>query len=252
MRVKLLSDLHLEGNSYNYQNHGEDVLVLAGDIHNRNRHDSIIRQIPATVRVILVAGNHEYYRGEFNHVNEFLTGLQVKYPNFTFLNNSSVTIDGVEFFGGTMFTDFGLYGESNKPLAAIDASRGIADFYHIKKIGSDGTERIWNTLDHLSEHTKFVRELDHWLTTTEGKKRVVVSHFVPSAQAIDPQFANSNLNPYFTAEMDRFMGLVDYWFAGHTHTSFDRDIHGTRLVINPKGYGKENTHGFKPDLVIEI
>ena len=60
-------------------------------------------------------------------------------------------------------------------------------------------------------------------------------------------------NPCFASRLD---GLIEasgpaLWVHGHTHTSFDYRIAGTRVVCNPKGYGTENT-AFDPGLVVEI
>ena len=254
MRLRILSDLHCEGYTHIYEYAGEDVLILAGDIHTRNRHEELISQVPEKVKIVLVAGNHEYYRGIYEDVNEYLFGLETKYPNFKYLHNNATAIDGVEFFGGTMYTDFGLYGEDLKYEAELMAGRGINDFYVSRKFTgeADGATRMWSTRDHTEQHHKFCYELEGWLKSTEGKKRVVVSHFVPTPQAIHPRWGQNMLNPYFTANMERFMGWEGMWFAGHTHDSADVMVGDTRVVINPKGYGVENKEGFSDHLIFEI
>lgn len=253
MKIRLLSDLHLEGYRYKHTHEGEDVLVLAGDIHTRNRHEEVISQVPSTVQIVLVAGNHEYYHSVFEDVNEHLKSLETKYPNFKFLNNESATINGVEFFGGTMFTDFTLDGWSQRPYVEIDAQRFVADFKVVaKRAFSDPGWEMWNPSDHKAEHDRFVNELSGWIDRTEGKRRVVVSHFVPTPQAIHPRWKASSLNGYFTADMERFMGWEGLWLFGHTHDSADVMIGDTRCVCNPRGYGQENAAGFNPLLIIEV
>jgi len=88
LRIRLLSDLHCEGYPYYYEYAGEDIVVLAGDIHTQNRHGFVLDQIPINVKVLLVAGNHEYYGGIFEDVNDKLKALENTYHNLTFLNNS--------------------------------------------------------------------------------------------------------------------------------------------------------------------
>lgn len=230
----------------------EDVVVLAGDIHTRYRHEEIIRQIPSEVQIIFVAGNHEYYKSEFNAVNEFFHNLQAKYPNFAWLNNERFIYKGVDFYGGTMYTDFGLYGEASKPLVKIDCAHGINDFY-VTAIEVDGEVRRWTVEDHEREFRKFERGLKHWIKESEGsEKRVVVSHFAPSPKTIAPQYQGSNINPYFTCDMERYMGWEGMWLYGHTHSSGDVMIGDTRVIANPKGYGNENARGYNPHLVLEI
>lgn len=253
MKLRLLSDLHCEGFQYEYHHKGEDVLVLAGDIHTKCRHDKLITQVPEHVQIMFVAGNHEYYHGTFEAVNEYLSGLQDKYKNFHFLNNNSAHYGGVEFFGGTMYTDFSLCGPALSNKAAEAASKGINDFYSSKRL-INGQRRPWTVADHVSEHGKFKEGLQGWLNRTNGSKRVVVSHFVPSPKAIHPRWggASSLLNSYFTADMEHMMGWEGLWLYGHTHDSGDNMVGGTRVVGNPKGYGNENEKEFNDSLILEI
>lgn len=244
----------MEGFHFTYEYKGEDILVLAGDIHTRNRHEHIVMQVPESVQILFVAGNHEYYHGIFEEVNEQLRGLSKQYPNFHFLNNSSVKIEGVDFFGGTMYSDFGLYGEDLKKEGEAMSERGINDFYSTRRFAGtpDGKCRMWSTKDHLEEHNTFRRELQGWIKHTEGGKRVVISHFVPSRQAIHPRWKDSLLNTYFTCNMEQFMGWEGLWLYGHTHDSSDFMVGDTRVVGNPRGYGAENAGGFNEDLILEI
>ena len=47
------------------------------------------------------------------------------------------------------------------------------------------------------------------------------------------------------------MGRAALWIHGHTHTAFDYDVRGTRVVCNPRGYPHETT-GFDPALVVTV
>ena len=252
MKLRLLSDLHLEMNSYRYEPIGEDVLVLAGDIHTRNKHHlDILNLVPESTQILLVAGNHEYYRSVFEDVNAYLKSLEQTYPNLTFLNNSSTTVNGIPVYGGTMYTDFGLTGD---PLSEFDAGRNINDFYLTQvRVGKDET-RKWTTNDHKEEHEKFCRGLKFFLADGSGAdKRIVVSHFVPSMQLSHPRWRMSALNPYFVSDMTRFMGWDGLWLCGHTHDCGHGQVGGTELWCNPYGYGngKENPH-FNNELLLEI
>lgn len=260
MKIRLLSDLHLEGNKYYYDYKGEDVVVLAGDIHTQGRHAWLLDQIPSNVEVIMVAGNHEYYGAVYEFVNSAITDLEQTYPNFHFLQNESLMIGDVDFFGGTMFTDFNLYGHADR--SAAFARNGIADFSWIScmnEIPEDfdmsyyhPLERLWTTDDHVAEHRRFSRELYKWIEDTAPGKRVVISHFVPHVECSDPKFANSPLNPYFITDMRKYFEGINLWLFGHTHASCDKVIDGCRLVCNPHGYGSENKSGFNNDLIVEI
>ena len=259
MKIKLLSDLHMEGKYFKYKNHGEEVIFLVGDIHTRNRHYDLLDQIPKDIEIYIVAGNHEYYNKEFNAVNKYLESLSTPdiigncYPNVTFLNNKAAWLkDGTAVFGGTMFTDFELDGLTNQWFAEHDASRFIADFAYIHTIGKHYEQRRWTIQDHKEQHEIFKKELRAWLTATEGKRRIVATHFMPTRHSVHPRFDNSNLNPYFTADMTPFMGWEGFWFHGHGHDTFDYMIEETRVLANPRGYGLENLGGFKEDFILEI
>ena len=251
MKIRILSDLHLEGGEldYTYKHVGEDVVILAGDIHTQGRHDCILKKIPRDVEVFMVAGNHEYYRGSFDHANSAMKNFEDTYPNFHFLLDQSITFKGVDFFGGTMYTDLQLYGID--PMVEIEVKHGINDFMWINK-NRKGAFSPWRIEDHKSCHEKFCYELQGWLGRTEGCKRVVISHFVPTAQAIDPQYRMSRLNPYFTSDMERFMGWEGLWVFGHTHSSYEGMLGDTRLVCNPKGYGHYENRMFDEELIVEI
>jgi predicted phosphodiesterase len=257
VKIRLLSDLHLEGNRFYYEYAGEDIVVLAGDIHTQGRHDWLLDQIPANVKILFVAGNHEYYGAVFETVNNYFYELQAQYPNFYFLDNEAIHINGIDFFGGTMFTDLNLYGDA--ATASILAKRGIADFSWISKLTGEppdfdnftSQERVWTTDDHRQQHADYCAKLQAWLEQP-AEKRVVISHFVPHAAVSDPKFAGSQLNPYFISDMEQYFDAVDVWLFGHTHHSCDTVINGCRFVCNPHGYGAENSSGFRKDLIVEV
>jgi len=44
---------------------------------------------------------------------------------------------------------------------------------------------------------------------------------------------------------------VALWIHGHTHTSVDFELNGTRIISNQRGYPREES-GFQPFLVIDL
>ena len=241
MKIRILSDLHLEGYDFQYVAGEEEVLILAGDIHSRNRHQQFIDTIPAHIQILMVAGNHEFYDNSITNVKNYLNNIPN--PNFTFLDNDIISIRDVSFFGGTMFTDFQLYGMNDSWFAKSHARRGIADFTYIKD---------WNTEKHIKEHELFCRELAFFIHITEGRKRVVISHFMPSEKCCDTKFAGSIMNPYFATNMEDKMGWEGLWVHGHGHSSVDYMEGDTRVLCNPRGYDTENKYGFIDNLIVEI
>ena len=258
MKIRILSDLHLEGAFFGYDHQGEDILILAGDISTANHKgifELLIENVPSHVEIYFVPGNHEYYHGVFELQNRYFEQLQGKFPNFTFLNNLGVTYKGFEFFGGTMFTDFNLDGETQSWFARNAAKDMIADFYHIetsKDYAETKLLRNWNVQDHIEQFRIFERNFKTWIANTEGKRRIVISHFMPHQVCVAERFVGSTMNPYFTCDMEKYFGLMEYWFAGHGHNSIDITINETRLIMNPRGYGIENRNNFNADLIVEI
>lgn len=249
MKIKLLSDLHMEmGYLYSYKKHDEDVVVLAGDISAYNKHyKHILYQIPDDMPIILIAGNHEYYGSSIQTVNGKLNELAARNPNVHFLNNTSCVIGGIDFFGGIMRTDLSLDGDIEKSVHY--AGQYINDFRHTEV---DATGRLFTPQDHIAEFKLFEQELIKWLDTPRSDPKVVLSHFIPHPEAIATKYLGSPVNPYFTQDMSKYMGWKGAWMFGHTHTSFDFMEGDTRVVCNPKGYGRENEMGFVEDLIIEL
>src|SRR5262245_53315371 len=111
MRIITYSDLHLEfGASWIIPPDADaDVLILAGDIITfRNYHPLELLLKNWNKPVLYVIGNHEYYtRTPMSEEEErFRQWLRSIFPNVTLLLDEEITIDGVHFFGGTMWTDF--------------------------------------------------------------------------------------------------------------------------------------------------
>ena len=265
-KIKILSDLHIEFQKFDYIPSGEDILILAGDVHVRNQHEDFISQIPKGIEILFVKGNHETYGGIHEDVIDFFKGLEKKSQNFHFLENSSYEIDDLVFFGGTGYTDFCLYGKESQYIHSIVAQNRINDFLYSKKRNLNYKTKTfldveyvpgfstWSAEDHLNEHKKFVKALRKFLYKdyADHPKKIVVSHFLPSEMSIDPKYAGSNVNPYFAANLERFFGKsVPLFVHGHTHRSSDYVLKNTRVICNPKGYRGEN-RDFDLNLIVEI
>ena len=88
---------------------------------------------------------------------------------------------------------------------------------------------------------------------------IVVTHHLPSFDSIHPMFHRSGvnaLNPGFYSSLDYLLVEqdIDYWFHGHSHATVEYEIAGTKVRMNPLGYGNvgvENS-GFNPNWRIEV
>lgn len=252
MKILTYSDLHLEfkGNElYPDDSYSADLLVLAGDIMLFNEPHKLIEFLKKwSGPVIYVAGNHEYYRGQGieednRNFKEFLKGVYS--PTIWFLNNESVTINGIEIFGGTLWTDF----NNSDKNAMLYAASGMSDFRVIPNFNPTESVRL---------HQQFLDKFTPWLEQTKGKKRMVITHHAPVWNP-DTKFGGSPLTPAFNSlDMTQVIkdNEIDLWIYGHTHESHDEIVHGTRVVSNPRGYpmysGSYECKDFDPRFKVEL
>jgi predicted phosphodiesterase len=243
MKIRLLSDIHQEfyEDKSLYDNKGEDVLVLAGDIAVGAKNCiEAVRKFALgslTKHVIYVSGNHEYYGNDMDAFNKEVSEA-FKGSNVHFLNPGAVSIEGVTFIGATLWSNFG-----QDHWAELACRSGINDFYVIPKFSTG------KCADLYEEHEEFIKGT---YAATEGKK-VIVTHFLPDHACISQQYRGpSAINHYFANNLGNWIsGLSDtpLWLFGHTHDNVDLMIGDTRTIANPYGYNQN--HNYK-EMIIEV
>lgn len=277
MRILVLSDLHLElaseyavpdGTSY-------DAVVLAGDIHAPVRKAVRWAQEHEAFGdrpVILVPGNHEFYRAEMSTELDSMRKA-ARGSNVQVLARDVVVIGGVRFVGAILWTDFALPvsqpdgARTSNVERAVEASSVVMNDYRMIRVanvdadrrpGLERGERLLTAPDTMRMHG-----IDrHWLggqtqTSFEGPT-VVVTHHAPAAGSIAKRYAADWSTPAFVSALPQpFFAEVDVWIHGHTHTSFDY-VQGQRcrVVSNPRGYRLKDSSfenpEFAPGLVVEV
>jgi hypothetical protein len=172
------------------------------------------------------------------------------------LDDDEIIFDGVRFLGTTLWTDFMLFGESEKRAAAIqEALKFMRDFSRIRI--DDADERLFSPADSAALFDIHARWLDRKLAEPYAGPTVVITHHAPSRKSIHPRFADSLLNACFVSDAER---LADgtracLWVHGHTHDSFDYVLNGTRVVCNPRGYAQDGVNEnpqFDANFLVEI
>lgn len=257
IKIRVLSDLHMDHHRFNYVPLDEDVVVLAGDIDRGFQGVAwALDSIPETTPVIYVPGNHEYDHAEHYDVEQRMRE-HVSGTNVHLLLNESIIIQDTLFVGGTMWSDFNLFGIGERWFVCQAAKNGVSDFF-CQRIWDDAKqhERGWSVEDAVSEFEKFEKLLMQELTTKrehcpDVSARVVVSHFVPHWNSVAQRYRKQAITAYFTSDMSRYMHLCDLWIHGHTHDPYDYMLGDTRVVCNPRGYVAENTR-FDPYFTVEI
>lgn len=242
MKIITYSDLHLEfGSGWCLPRDVDgDMMILSGDIITFKNYEPLSCFLKDWNKPVLyVTGNHEYYTGRSmgREDESFRRWLAENHLNVNFLLDDSISIDGVHFFGGTMWTDF---ADAN-PVAMQTARQSMNDFRLIKK--ADGLS--FAPQDTINLHNNFVKSLGNWFESGLAGPHVVISHHAP---VINPntQFKNSPLMPAFNsldmAEMiQRYQPAL--WVYGHTHECDDQIIGKTRIISNQLGY--PNGQGFE-------
>jgi predicted phosphodiesterase len=254
VKIALASDLHVEFGDINLVNtSGADLLILAGDIcmlkdldkqserGDRSR-NFFLRVSQNWPRTLYVMGNHEHYSGDFAKGTErFRSFCEVHHiTNITLLDKQMVTIDGYDFFGGTLWTDF----NSMDSMTMHNAATAMNDYQAVKN--TDDTVS-WKFLPKhaLRDHTRMVGYLQTCMDTYRESGRtdnrvVVITHHAPSRKSIHEKYAHDALmNGNFYTDMDAFIESnpqIQLWVHGHMHDPFDYEVGSTRVVCNPRGY----------------
>ena len=247
MKLHILSDLHTEFADFVPPDTEADAVILAGDIGVGV--ESIrwaARHFPVQP-VICVPGNHEYYGHDIGLTAE----LEAAAPeNITVLSDDVLVLDGVRFFGSTLWTDFKLHGEGEAWFARRRARQSMHDFV---RIGQGGHRfRPEDSVElHEASRTWLVSQLEQ---AFDGPT-VVVTHHLPASKSIAPRYANDPLNPAFASRLESLIEKYQpaLWIHGHTHDPCDYELFQTRVVCNPRGYpGEHGRAGFKPDLTVVV
>jgi len=236
MRIQLASDLHLDLLAAAWPQErlvapapGADVLVLAGDIDHGLR--AIERFARWPVPVLYVAGNHEFYGGQWERLRAQLRraaeGTAVR-----FLDNDTVTLGGVRFLGSTLWTDYTSCGRSTaEAMAAAEAF--LLDHRRIQTRSG-----LFTPGQALDEHRRDRAWLARELAIAPGTPTVVVTHHGPHPSSIHPRFADSPINGAFVSDLTELVAQADLWLHGHVHDSFDYRVGRCRVVTNPRGYAQ--------------
>ncbi len=247
MKLHVLSDLHTEFADFSPPGTDADVVVLAGDIGVGSDGIEWAARRFSEVPVIYVPGNHEFYDHDIGLTDE----LKVAAPaNIHVLNNDTLELDGVQFVGSTLWTDFKLYGEGEAWSARQRAKRLIEDFASITNGKPQFTPED-SVAVHETSKAWLVAELEREF---DGPT-VVVTHHLPAPTSVAERYASDPLNPAFASRLESVIEKYrpELWIHGHTHVPCDYELFDTRIVCNPRGYPGENRSSeFRDGLVISV
>ena len=262
MRIKLVSDLHLEFSDINIQNDQDyDVLILGGDIciaqdlHDHpepsNTSDQAAianstglgrRQQRAQAyrdffkrcsfqfpHVIYIMGNHEFYNGKFYAGIDYMREELAKYTNIHMLEQDTCVIQDRNKETGevsnVVFVGGTLWTNMNKrdPLT-MHAIEGMMNDFRI--IRNDFRSYApMSALDVAVRHDKTLSYIKQIVDEHKDKKCVVVGHHSPSFQSVHEQYAHETLmNGGYHSDLSEF--ILDHpqiVLWTHGHTHYPFD-----------------------------
>lgn len=229
-----------------------DFFVFAGDIgewrvgkgEENAAMKLVIRPLlDAGKQVLVIAGNHEYYFGDLDEINEDMEAFYKTVPGVIYLQYGMIhSIPGViDFIGGTLWTDV---FKGNKIAGKFMQSRMNDRKYITKGV------KLFSYKNMISEHELMLRNIrSHF---EEGRVQggdvpvMVISHHAPSAKSIHPEYVNPTtldsreryINAGYVSNCDDFIKSlpITYWIHAHVHHKWDYMIGNTRILCNPLGY----------------
>lgn len=256
MKIRILSDLHLDVNSNEpFSLKDKDTFtVLCGDISGDPEitKEWICENLKSGV---FVAGNHLVYNSRGKSIQElreemasgdtgdvtYLDCMVKGCPITKEIDKNTVII------GSTMYTNFKLRGkyDQNQPEDLIimrnkRLSLGCMNDYcwgQVKK--EDGTMRSLHPDDLEEGFTNFFCELRAFSEANPNKSIIVVTHYCPSAKSISEEYLDNNNNSSYVSELDDFIlkhPNIKLWCCGHVHHQGSYKIGDCLVVMNPRGY----------------
>lgn len=253
MKIQIVSDLHLEfltvvgvievADRISYRTPA-DTLILAGDICSLNKRSSgnlsyFMDSLQDKYENILyVMGNHEYYGTSYSDVKELMKKTMKHRPttNFTILENESITIEDVTFYGTTLWFE--------ETVQSSLIKYNLNDYRCIKDFTPD---------EYCREAIKFIKSIED----TESKK-VLITHHVPHSRFVSPKYVGHEMNCFYLNEIGHYLNKFDLVTFGHSHDSVDYQFSDrTKAISNPRGYVNfPKTEGendkFNYQLIVEV
>lgn len=274
--ISVVSDVHLEFHNRLKGYHAVPspirdppdavtVCVIAGDLGKPSSslyRDFLVLAKSAFDRVVVIAGNHEYWKrrsGKHKRCGRVDTSVRPKkisggrvsmtevertarevvgsIEGCDFLQKDAVIINGVRFLGCTLWTEI-LPEHEGWALAEMND-------YH-SNVTVDDADGLRGALP--SDISAVHRDHRDWLRVAMAEPfegpTVVVTHHLPSTQLIDPHYHGDRLNCCYASDtLDYVMPKAEpppaLWIHGHTHSRTLQTIGETCFVRNPWGYPSE-------------
>lgn len=239
MKLGFLSDLHLDWNVVNIH-HGVssiveacrdeqvDKLFLVGDTSSSaSDTEFVIELLNEHIPTYYILGNHEYWTVNYEQAQES--------KNKYYINNKAIEIkEDVVVIGIDGMYDYSFVTEYKG-----NHKHAVTDVKELKLHGLFNFDLSKHKLS-LEDFYIMYGNLERMLKEHEGKKIIVINHYVPKFDFLvykDPMWNSMNAFMGSPAYGDLYEEYgVDYAIFGHTHHSFNAIIEGVNYVCSPVGY----------------
>lgn len=267
-KIQVISDLHLEFDSFfKPSQSGSDILILSGDIcvaeyFNRNypsKYFEIALKFKEFFRycsqnwssVVYVMGNHEHYHGTYNNTYDILKETISSFKNIYLLENESISIEDILFYGCTLWTDCDKFN----PMAQMEIRYSMNDYRLIKNVSHRASYPISLIPDDTCNiFVNSVTKMKEFLELNKETPCVIVTHHSPSFNSVSPIYHSAGyMNNGYYSDLEYLIEQnpqIRLWTHGHMHNTSDYMIGSTRVYCNPRGYNNENPN-FRTE-VIEV
>lgn len=258
MRLQLLSDLHLETETFVARpTPGAELLVLAGDIDAG--WDGLAQFADWPVPVLMVAGNHEFDGRDLHEAWPALRArcqsLGIRLLECESLILTSAAGLRVRFLGTVRWCDFALFGAAQQARA----ERAGAYFLKLMNARRDGAVL---DVEGMKAEAHACRDwlagalalpaLGRWDST------VAITHFAPSLRSLDPRFGTQPGTASFCNADDLLIPQAELWLHGHLHCRHDYRVDRpgrspTRVVSQAVGLARKGEAiGFDAEKLIDV
>lgn len=237
MKTLIVSDLHLEfhkdkGKEFISLLPDAEMIILAGDITTHSHFINVFSQFAEKYsKVVHIAGNHEFY--DYNtSIPDLLKDLSNQIPNYYFLENEVLEIDGLRILGCTLWF----------PKSRDNGGDYLNDFNVIADF------EPW-VYEQNNRSLKFLQ------TQLKDPNDIVVTHHLPSYQSVHWKYQGSPLNCFFVCNVESLIKEKQprLWIHGHSHESMNYKINETQILSNPFGYFPfEMNPNFNSELIIDL
>jgi hypothetical protein len=257
MNIQLVSDLHLCWGDLVLP--GGDLLIMAGDVFEA----SDWTKVPAVSKVydrfcdqeltkyhtvLYVFGNHEHYGSEYSKTRTTIQGHMPS--NVVILENEHMDLDGVRFWGATLWTDM----NRSNPVTMNLAQGAMNDYHHIKhthRVVQSTGHSYWTSRfqpqDTVNSHKTSLQSLKSSLQT--NIPHFVVTHHAPSQGSVHPRYVGDPINHCYYSNLEEFIldhPQIKHWVHGHTHHPFHYNVGSTQVHCHPRGYYGVDTDEYQP------